>query len=115
MAVVSCERVFVIHFESSKGCKNELKLHSKMSLVTLECKLAGFLVSSRFLVKFASNSEFILNKIKQAQSGADTEDFKKLLAKFPSVHQNKSCQLPLAGHSVDLEILRPQRCTTRWS
>ena len=46
-----------------------------MSLVTPECKLAGFLASSRFLVKLASNSEFMLNKIKQTQSGANTEDF----------------------------------------
>ena len=54
---------------------NQFKLHSKMSLVTLECKLAGFLASSRFLVNLASNSEFILNKIKQTQSGANTKDF----------------------------------------
>ena len=48
-----------------------------MYLATPECKLTGFLASSWFLVKLArklaSNSEFILNKIKPNTVRANTE------------------------------------------
>ena len=32
-------------------------------------------IKNQPIIKLASNSEFILNKIKQTQSGANTEDF----------------------------------------
>ena len=67
LTVVSCERVFVIHFEtpslsscnSNKSCKNQtqLKLHAKMSLATPEGKLTGFL--AKVVTVLASSSELI--------------------------------------------------------
>ena len=71
-------RYLIIYNYSNEGCKNQtkFKLHIKMSLATPECKLAGFLASSRFLFKLASNSEFILNKIKSTQSGLTLKIFK---------------------------------------
>ena len=81
MTVVSSEIVFVVHFETSSWCnfklcysnqgfrnQTQLMLHSKMSLAAPKCKLTGFLTSSGLLVKLASNSESMLNKIKPTQS-----------------------------------------------
>ena len=61
--------IMALLFKSGLQNQTQFKLHSKMSLATPECKRTGVLASLAFLARSATNSEFILSKMKQ--HGAD--------------------------------------------